>query len=123
MPVYKMASVYTAQQGAAAAGTLAQYSDIIALDLLYTWLNRSVSMVEDGARNMVGMDEGQLNQWRASIDTVRQNIGAKQSLVAEKTSSIEAMISRTQQAEQVLTARIGTRIGDAIAFSASQTPN
>ena len=123
LPVYKMASVYTAQQGAAAAGTLAQYSDIIALDLLYTWLNRSVSMVEDGARNMVGMDEGQLNQWRASIDTVRQNIGAKQSLVAEKTSSIEAMISRTQQAEQVLTARIGTRIGDAIAFSASQTPN
>ena len=123
LPVYKMASVYTAQQGAAAAGTLAQYSDIIALDLLYTWINRSVSMVEDGARNIVGMDEGQLNQWRASIDTVRQNIGAKQSLVAERTSSIEAMISRTQQAEQVLTARIGTRIGDAIAFSASQTPN
>ena len=54
-------------------------------------------MVEDGARNMVGMDEGQLNQWRASIDTVRQNLGAKQSLVAEKTSSFEAMISRTQQ--------------------------
>ena len=80
-------------------------------------------LVEDGARNMVGMDEGQLNQWRASIDTVRQNIGTKQSLVAERTSSIEAMISRTQQAEQVLTARIGTRIGDAIAFSASQTPN
>lgn len=123
LPVYKMASVYTAQQGANAGNAMAGYADIIALDLLYAWINRSVTMVEDGARNMVGVNEDQLNQWRRSVDQLRQNVGAKQNLVATKTSALEAMIARTQEAEQVLTARIGTRIGDAIAFSASQAPN
>lgn len=123
LPVYKMASVYTAQQGAAAAGTMEQYADLIALDLLYTWINRSVSQVEDGARNMVGVDENQLNQWRLSIDQIRSQIGVKQTQISEKSATVELIIARTQQSEAVLAARMGTRIGDAIAFSAAQKPN
>ena len=123
LPVYKMASVYSAQQGASAAGTMEQYSDIIALDLLYTWINRSVSSVEDGARNMVGVDQDQLDQWRVSIANSRQELAAKQSQVQQKVGAIEQMIARTQSVESVLAARMGTRIGDTIAFAASQTPN
>jgi conjugative transfer pilus assembly protein TraH len=123
LPVYKMASVYSAQQGASAAGTMEQYSDIIALDLLYTWINRSVSSVEDGARNMVGVDQDQLDQWRVSITGTRQELAAKQSQVQQKVGAIEQMIARTQSVESVLAARMGTRIGDTIAFAASQTPN
>jgi phage terminase Nu1 subunit (DNA packaging protein) len=100
-----------------------QYSDIIALDLLYTWINRSVSSVEDGARNMVGVDQDQLDQWRVSIANTRQELAAKQSQVQQKVGAIEQMIARTQSVESVLAARMGTRIGDTIAFAASQTPN
>lgn len=123
LPVYKMASVYSAQQGAAAAGTMAQYADVIALDMVYTWINRSVSQVEDGARNMVGVDEAQLAEWRESIEQVRSILNERQQVLNTKTSAIEDMIARTQRAEQQLAARMGTRIGETIAFSASMTPN
>lgn len=123
LPVYKMASVYSAQQGAAAAGTMAQYADVIALDLVYTWINRSVTQVEDGARNMVGVDEVQLAEWRGSIEEIRTILNDRQQVLNGKTSAIEDMIARTQRAEQTLAARMGTRIGETIAFSNSMTPN
>lgn len=120
LPVWKMASVYTAQQGpASATATMGQYTDVIALDLLLTYLNRNVQLVEDSARNLQGYDESQLRDWRQSIAVVRTRLSDKQSDLSVKVTSIETMIARTQEAERIVNARYQTRLGEALAFSGS----
>jgi len=119
LPVYKMASVFAAEQGSYATSTLQGYADLIALDMLYTWLERSVMQVEDGARNLTGIEQGNLDMWRASIREVHAQIIDKQNGLQAKASAYEAMIQRTQRAEQVLAARIGSRVGDSYAYGAS----
>lgn len=123
LPVYKMASVYSAQQGTLATGAMAQYADIIALDLVYTWMGRSVGRVEEGASNLVGIDPEQLREWRASTEAIQAYLLEAQTSVQARASALDAMIARTQQVEQVLAARLGNRIGDSLAFSASLAPN
>jgi conjugative transfer pilus assembly protein TraH len=123
LPVYKMASVYAAQQGSLAGSAMAQYADIIALDLVYTWMGRSVGRVEEGARNLVGIDPEQLKEWRASTDAIQAYLLQAQTNVQARSSALDAMIARTMQAEQVLAARLGNRVGDSLAFSASLAPN
>jgi conjugative transfer pilus assembly protein TraH len=123
LPVYKMASVYTAQQGAFAANAMAQYADIIALDLVYTWMAQSVGRVEDGARNLVGVDPEQLREWRSSTEAIHAYLLEAQTNTQVRASALDAMIARTMQAEQVLAARLGNRVGDSLAFSATLAPN
>lgn len=123
LPVYKMASVYVAQERSLAANTMAQYADIIALDLTLTWINRSVTSLEDGARNMVGVDPEQLKEWRESIDQLRQNLAEKQSQLHGKTNAVESMIARFQQSERIIAARVGTRIGESLSFASSLNTN
>lgn len=123
LPVYKMASVYAAQQGSLAGSAMAQYADIIALDLVYTWMARAVGRVEEGASNLVGIDPEQLREWRSSTEAIQAYLLEAQTNVQARASALDAMIARTQQAEQVLAARLGNRIGDSLAFSASLAPN
>lgn len=123
LPVYKMASVFAAEQGSYAQATMAGYSDLIALDLLYNWIDRAVGQVEDGARNITGVDSNQLEMWRASIAHVHDAIIAEQNGLGVKASAYENMVQRTQRAEQVLAARIGSRVGDSFAFSATLKSN
>ena len=123
LPVYKMASVYAAQQGSLAGNAMAQYADIIALDLVYTWMGRSIGRVEDGARNLVGIDPEQLKEWRSSTEAIQSYLLDAQTNVQARASALDAMIARTMQAEQVLAARLGNRVGDSLAFSATLAPN
>ena len=123
LPVYKMASVYAAQQGSLAGAAMAQYADIIALDLVYTWMAQSIGRVEEGARNLAGIDGDQLKEWRASTEAIHAYLLEAQTNVQVRASALDAMIARTMQAEQVLAARLGNRVGDSLAFSASLAPN
>jgi len=122
LPVYKMASVFVAHERSLAGSTMAQYADIIALDLTITWLERSVMQLESGSRNLVGIDQEQMRDWRASIDQVRSQLANKQMHLQNKATSVEAMISRTQSAERVIAARVGSRIADSVTFSSSLQP-
>ena len=123
LPVYKMASVIVAHERSLSANTLAQYADVIALDLTLTWIDRSVMEMENGARNLNNIDEEQLKQWRDSIDNLRAQLTARQALLAERTNSIESMIARFQAVERILAARVGSRIADSVTFSSSLVPN
>ena len=122
LPVYKMASVFVAHERSLAGNTMAQYSDIIALDLTITWIERSVSQLEAGSRNLQGIDQEQLRDWRASIDQLRSQLTEKQMLLRGQTTSVEAMIARSQAAERVIAARVGSRIADSVTFASNLVP-
>lgn len=123
LPVYKMASVFAAQQGSFASNQMTQYADVIALDIVYGWLENSLQRVAEGSANLTGVDPKQLELWRESLADVRQMIVLKQNSLNTRATALDAMIQRTMQAEQVLAGRMGSRVGDALAFSASLGPN
>lgn len=123
LPVYKMASVFVAHEGPLAGNTMAQYSEVIALDMTITWLERSVMQLENGARNLQGVDETQLRDWRNSINQVREHLRQRQMLVKQSSTAIEAMIARAQSAERVVAARVSSRVADSVTFSSSLVPN
>ena len=102
---------------------MAQYADVIALDLVYTWMGRSIGRVEEGARNLVGVDSEQLEEWRSSTEAVQGYLLDAQTNTQARAAALDAMVARTMQAEQVLAARLGNRVGDSLAFSASLAPN
>jgi small-conductance mechanosensitive channel len=92
------------------------------MDLTITWLERSVMQLESGSRNLVGIDQEQMRDWRASIDSVRKQLTEKQQLLQGKSSSIEAMIARAQAAERVIAARAGSSIADSVTFASNLQP-
>ena len=122
LPVGKMASVYAAHQGPFAEGAIAQYADVIAIDLVNAWLAEGVRAVQEGTRNMKGMDPLSMKEWLDSTAVVQGHLMVAATNVQVKANTITTIVSNTSQIEQILAAKVGSRMADAVAFSAGLSP-
>lgn len=119
LPVHKMLAVNVAYNRQMAGQASAQYTEVIALDLTYTWITRMMTELEQGAANLQNVETSQLEAWRNSLAQARMVILQRQGQLQTRTSAIQLMVSNTQAMEQVLTSRVAGRVGNAVAFSSS----
>ncbi|NEX91204.1 conjugal transfer protein TraH [Caulobacter sp. 17J65-9] len=119
LPVAKMLAVHVAHEKALAPIAVAQYSEIVALDLTYTWVAKMINEVEKGAANLQNVDTSQTEAWRRSMADIRAELLEKQGQLSTRTSAMQAMVANTQAMEAVLSTRIANRVGSAVAFSSS----
>lgn len=120
LPVLKMASVYEAQMGVGnAKAMMVSYADAIAIELVYNWIENGVNDIQDGARNVQGVNEDQRQLWEDSVDSLRADIGLKRQLQTQKIMAIDTIVARAQAAEQMLAMRVQTRMGGALQFTNS----
>lgn len=119
LPVHKMLSVNVAYNKQMADQAVTQYTEIIALDLTYSWITRQMVELERGAANMQNVETSQLEAWRQSMSDARMAILERQGQLQTKTTAVQAMVGNVQAMEQVLTSRMAGRVGNAVAFSAA----
>lgn len=119
LPVYRMASVYASQPGVTADMAMAEYSEVIALDLAYGWMGKNVQAVQEGARNMEGLDPNQVRLWWDNTNGVMQEISAKKLLSANKLNAIISIVRNTQVADDTIKADVRNRIGESLRFTSA----
>jgi conjugative transfer pilus assembly protein TraH len=119
LPVGKMLQVHVAHEKTLAPVAVAQYSEVVALDLTYGWVAKMINELEKGASNLQNVDPQQLSEWRRSMADVRDQLAEKQGQLHTRASAMHAMIQNTQAMEGVLSARIANRVGGAVAFANS----
>jgi conjugative transfer pilus assembly protein TraH len=118
LPIYKMASVYASIHGLDSGAAMAQYSEIVALDMAYSWLEQMVKYAAEGQKSIHGISPEDLTAWQANLGQVRAELVAREQTLPVQASAIEQMIARTQQIEAVLTGQAAGRIAQSIAYAA-----
>lgn len=118
LPVYRMASVYASQPGVSADMAMAEYSEVIALDLAYGWLAKNVQAVQEGARSTTGIDPNQLKIWWDNTNQLMQAISDKKQLSATKLNTIISIVRNTQIADETIKNAQRSQIAESLRFTA-----
>ncbi|MDC7684420.1 conjugal transfer protein TraH [Asticcacaulis sp. BYS171W] len=119
LPVYKMASVQVAYQGGFAAIEMERYSDVIALDLVLTWMSQNMAEMTAASQNLVGVDEKLLVDWQENVQSVRQELFQRQALVQDRIVAMESIIAKTREVEKIIFSEGNSRIAQSLMFSST----
>ncbi len=117
LPVYKMASVYASLHGASSEAVMGQYAEVIALDIAYTWLMKTVRQVEEGRNHLQGIPSEDLLAWTEQTQALRMELLQRQEKVSIKMTALEDMIGRTREIEKVMQGETAGRIAEAISYA------
>ncbi len=116
IPLYKIASVQVAANGALAANEMQQYDDAIAADVLIGWMQENIMQVQTTAMNVQGISAPDMATWQGNVRQVMQRLDAKRQANYEKMSAMDSLISRTKEVEKDLAAMTGSRFAQALAY-------
>jgi conjugative transfer pilus assembly protein TraH len=119
LPVYKMASVQVAYQGNFASIEMDRYSDVVALDLVLTWMSQNMEEMTNASQNLAGVDEQLLLQWQDNVQATRQELFHRQSLVQDRIVAMESIIAKTREVEKIIFAEGNSRIAQSLMFSST----
>jgi conjugative transfer pilus assembly protein TraH len=119
LPVYKMASVQVAYQGNFASIEMERYSDVIALDLVLTWMSQNMAEMSKASQNLVGVDEVLLADWQTNVQAIRQELIQRQALVQDRIVAMESIIAKTREVEKIIYSEGNSRIAQSLMFSST----
>ncbi len=117
LPVYKLINVHTAYEGPFADQTIAAYADLIAVDILFTLVDRFAARLMEAGDTATSGSKSELEKWRSDMITMRELLFAHQSEIQQRVGVVEQIIARTQIMERQLAGRLSRDLADAYEFS------
>jgi conjugative transfer pilus assembly protein TraH len=118
LPIYKMLNVQSAYSKGISAFDITQYSEIIASDILYVYLEESIQEVLNSARTLQ-LPEAEFNLFISNIDEAKLNIRNRKIDINKQYTLINQMINQTMQLEQRLSMRMQDNLKNAMTWSAT----
>lgn len=118
LPVYKMLNVQSAYSKGISAFDITNYSEIIASDILYVYLEESIQEVLNSARTLQ-IPESEFNLFINNIEEAKSNIRNRKADINKQYTLIHQMINQTRQLEQRLSVRMQDNLKNALTWSTS----
>jgi conjugative transfer pilus assembly protein TraH len=119
LPVHKMMAVQVAYNKQGADAAIAQYAEVIALDMTYGWVTQVVNELQRGASNLQNVDADKLSDWNRSVAEARTSLLTKQGQVQVRATAMQAFVANVQVMESVVGSRLANRVGASIAFASN----
>ena len=119
IPIYKALNVSAAYSGSAAIFELNAYSEIIATDLLFQYLNRIMKDVEAASSSRKFGNEEDLAKFKDSIKSVRQELSQKEHKKDRSVSTLLNLINRTAMIEQLLASKLSSNMSDSLQWKST----
>jgi conjugative transfer pilus assembly protein TraH len=109
LPVYKMLNVSTAYRQGAAPLNIHQYSDLIALDILYKYILEVIDIVHDGVTQLesIQVDNSKIEIFLNGLRTARERITIRRNSAFQQMDSVLSFIEATQLLEKQLHTMMG----------------
>ena len=117
LPVYKLINVHTAYEGPFADQTIAAYADLVAVDILFTLIDRFAARLMEAGDTATSGSKSELEKWRSDMLTQRELLFAYQAEIQQRVGIVEQVIARTQIMEKQLAGRLSRDLADAYEFS------
>lgn len=117
LPVYKMLTVWTTYSPGDASAQAMSYSDIVAMDLLFTMIDQILNQAQQGTSQVASADGKNLDKWKAELAHTRDFIAQAQLQWKQQLTQTMAMIDNTQKIERMLSSQLSSRMASNLAFS------
>ena len=106
IPLYKMLNVYAAYSGSELLMDLPAYSELVALDILYQYLQDVLDKVRKSADNLVISGDQQFKIFSDNIFQAKLLLNEKKRSAETKASNMVSLIERTAMIESYLAAHL-----------------
>lgn len=118
LPVYKMLNVQSAFAGDKSVMDLASYSDVIATDILFQYLDENLSVVHTSVGSLQYPDNI-MAQFERSISQARAGIRAAQQSAYSQIAIASQLIEQTQNIEQMLAGQLSAQLTNTLKWADS----
>lgn len=116
LPVYKMLNVQVAFSGNKSILDIASYSDLIATDILFQYLDENLSLIRTSSASLQYPDSV-MAQFMQNIHQARQSVSeAEQSAYAQVATAAQ-LIQQTQTLEQMLAGSLSAQLNSSLSWA------
>lgn len=112
IPLYKILNVYSAYENSFALNDNAIFSEIIALNIIYKYLDDALKMVEKGSDFLDITDGDSYDKWEETIKASRTTILQRQNKGYARFNQTIAIIQNAQMIEKMLVGSLSNRLKD-----------
>lgn len=114
VPIYKILNVYSAYSGSSAILELSSYSEIVASDILFEYLNQVIQDMEKATATLMVGNQEKLDEFSKSISATRSAIARRETKKDRKVETVITLINRTVAIEGLLAGRLGSTVGGSL---------
>ena len=119
IPVYKILNVASAMSSTVAGSQAAKYSDIVAKDILFAYINDLLDMVVSSTAGTPYMKSDEGEHYMEGIAEARQQVALLKSENFEELSRYVDLIRETQLYERMLVATMSPALAESLRYSSS----
>ena len=123
LPLYKILNVHSAYSQVTNLLDIESYSEVIALDILYSYLRDMLKIAEDASKSIQKADTTQVEEFKKNIATIQQGLRAREQSNADKFKNTITIVERTAMIEQHLSSKLSSKIRDNINWAKSMEGN
>lgn len=117
LPLYKFVNVHVAYSGGNAIADLLQYSEILALDFVFAFLDAAIEDVQDAAAQVQSGTADVLELWSTKMADSRKALLDRRTLSGQNLQVIVDIVERVQLLESFLASNLSSRVAHSISFS------
>ena len=119
IPIYKILNVASAMSHSVVTNQTAKYADIVAKDILYSYLNDLLDMMVASTGNSTFMASEEGDKYKQGINDARQQITQMKSENFNDLSRHVDMIRETQLYERMLVAAMSPALAESMRYAGS----
>lgn len=116
LPVYKMLNVQSAFAGDKSVLDLTSYSDVIAMDILFQYLDENLALVHTSASSLQ-YPEDLMSQFNEGITEARNSIRSSQQNAYAQIAIASQLIAQTQNIEQMLAGQLSSQLSNTVKWA------
>lgn len=113
IPIYKILNVYAAYSGAGALFELSAYSEAIALQIMFEYLDDLISKVEQSTNILMIADDDHLQRFKRDIRELRKTLAAREIKTHQNFATLMTLVEKAMVVEGVLAKSIGSPLAEA----------
>lgn len=112
IPLYKILNVYSAYSGADALFELPVYTDAIATQMLFEYLNDVLRQVEAASDTLIIASDDHLKKFKENLRDVRMALSAREIKTHQTYSTLMKLVERATVIESYLANQVGSPIAE-----------
>jgi len=116
LPLYKMLNVQAAFAGDKQALDITDYSDVIATDILFQYLDESLAVIKTSASSLQ-YPQVMLSQFQQGLDAARKSVNNIQHNAYQQVTMSLQLIEQTQTIEKMLAGSLSSQLSSNLAWA------
>ncbi len=117
IPLYKILNVYAAYSGAGSLFELPAYTEAIALQMLFEYLNDVLRQVETASERLIIASDDHLVRYRDSLKEVKRALTDRELKTHQSYSTLLKLVERAMTIEGILANQLGSPVAQSFQWS------